>query len=151
MRTRAVCLLSSTSLDPANAQSTGNGWSLNAEIFDPIPSDSPIAAASSYSNVSATDGPAWIEVLSLSTIGIEVNTWSGARNDWLAHNLHPSAMANSTENLKIYGSVAVTAIGSAFAVVKQDGQADSIGNWQVADNTVDWSLIGSLNLNGTWG
>lgn len=136
---------------PADAQSAGNGWSVSAEVFDPIPSGSPIAAASSYSHVAVGDGPNWIEVVSLNTTGMEVNTWSGASNDWLAHNLHPSAMANSTDNVKIYGSVAVTAIGSAFAVVKQDGQADAIGNWQVADDTVDWNLIGNINLNGTWG
>lgn len=53
--------------------------------------------------------------------------------------------------MKIYGSAAVTAIGSAFAVVTEDGQADSIVNWQVADDTVNWSLIGNLDLNGIWG
>ncbi|MCJ1466166.1 hypothetical protein MMC07_004785 [Pseudocyphellaria aurata] len=136
---------------PKVAFQGGNGWSLNADIFDSIPFSSPIAAASSYSNVSTNDGPAWIEVVSLSNTGIEVDTWSGATNDWLAHNLHPSAMANSTNNVRRYGSLAVTATGSAFAVVKQDGQADSIENWQVADDTVDWSLIGNLDLNGTWG
>lgn len=60
-------------------------------------------------------------------------------------------MANSSNNMKIYGSVAVTATGSAFAVVQQDGQKDSIENWQVADDTVDWSSIGNVNLNGAWG
>lgn len=150
-RFSSVCLRSSTLMYLANAQITGNGWSVNAEVFDPIPYGSPIAAASSYSNVSVGDGPAWIEVVSLSATGIEVDTWSGVTSDWLARRRNPSAMANSTNDMKIYGSVAVTALGNAFAVVKQDGQADSIGSWQVADDTVDWNLIGNLNLNGTWG
>lgn len=50
--------------------------------------------------------------------------------------------------MKTYDSVAVTAIGNVFADVKQDGQADSIKHWQVADDLVDWSLIGNLKLNG---
>lgn len=60
-------------------------------------------------------------------------------------------MTNSTKNMKRYDSVAVTAIGNAFGVVKQDGQADAIENWQVADDMLDWSLVGNVNLNGTWG
>lgn len=132
----------------ANAQSTDSHWDLKAEVFKPILS-APIAAASSYSNISVGDGPAWIEVLFPSNNGIQVDTWSPS-GDWV-HNRHPSAMANSTNNMKIYGSVAVTATGSAFAVVQQDGQKDSIGNWQVADDIVDWGLIGNVNLNGAWG
>ena len=60
-------------------------------------------------------------------------------------------MANSTGNVKTYEDVAVTAIGNAFAVVKQDGQADAIEYWKVADDLVDWTLIGNVDLNGTWG
>ena len=99
--TRKVCLLSSTLLYPANAQSTVNGWSLSEQVYNPIPSGSPIAAASSYSKLS-TGLETWIEVLSLSTTGIVVDTWSGKNNDWLTHDGHPSAMANSTKNMKTY-------------------------------------------------
>lgn len=60
-------------------------------------------------------------------------------------------MANSTSNTKTYESVAVTATGNAFAVVKQDGQTDVIKNWQVAPDMIDWSLVGNVNLNGVWG
>lgn len=60
-------------------------------------------------------------------------------------------MANSTSNTKIYGSLAVTAIGNAFAFVRTNGQADVIENWQVADDTMNWSLIGNVSLNGAWG
>lgn len=60
-------------------------------------------------------------------------------------------MANSTNNKKTFESVAVTAIGKAYAVVKQDGQADTIESWQVANDMVDWSSVGNVNLNGAWG
>ncbi|MCJ1422269.1 hypothetical protein MMC29_000149 [Sticta canariensis] len=136
---------------PKVSNQIGTGWVTNAEILDPIPYGSPIAAASSYFDFSPVDGPAWVEVISLNTTGIEVRTWSGAENAWLTSHQHPSEMANSTNNMKIYGSVAITAIGSAFAVVKEDGEADSILNWQVADDTVDWRSSGKLDLNGIWG
>ena len=60
-------------------------------------------------------------------------------------------MANSMSNKKVYGSVAVTATGNAFGVVKQDGQVDAIRNWQLADDMVDWSLTGNVDLGGAWG
>lgn len=60
-------------------------------------------------------------------------------------------MANSTSDEKVYGAVAVTAIGNAFGVVKQIGQADTIENWLVADDMVDWSLVGNVDLGGVWG
>lgn len=87
----------------------------------------------------------------ISNEGVEVNTWSGATNDWLEQYRHPSVMANSTSDKKVYGGVAVTAIGNAFSVVKQDGQADAIENWLVADDMVDWSLVGNVDLGGVWG
>ena len=89
--------------------------------------------------------------MSISDQGIEVNTWSGAIDDWLEQYTHPSAMVNSTGSGRFYGVVAVTAMGSAFGVVKQDGHADGIENWQVQDDTVDWSLIGNVDLSGAWG
>lgn len=125
-------------------------WGLNMQTYNTIPAGSPIAAASSYSNVS-TGFETWIEVLSVSSKGIEVNTWSGAINDWLEQYTNPSAMANSTGNRRSYGSVAVTATGTAFGVVKQDGQVDRIESWQVQDDTVDWSLVGDVDIGGAWG
>ena len=145
-----VCVLSSALLYPADAQSSVNGWSLNYQVFNLIPSGSPIAAVSSYSNVS-TGLNTWTEVLSLSSNGIEVDTWSGTKKGWLVHGGHPSAMANSTKSVKSYESIAVTATGNAFAVVKQDGQADSIENWRVKNDLVDWRLTGNVDLHGTWG
>lgn len=53
--------------------------------------------------------------------------------------------------MKVYETVAVTAIGNGFAVVKEDGQADVIENWQLTDDLIDWNLIGNVNLQGAWG
>lgn len=133
-----------------NARNTVGGWSLNEQIYNTISSGSPIAAASSYSNVS-TGFETWIEVLSISNGGVEVNTWSGTIRDWLEQYNVPSVMANSTSDKKVYGAVAVTATGNAFGVVKKIGQADTIENWQVADDMVDWSLVGAVDLGGVWG
>ncbi|CAD6571477.1 MAG: hypothetical protein ASARMPRED_004609 [Alectoria sarmentosa] len=142
--------MSLASWKPASRNNGFAGWSLNEQIYNTILSGSAIAAASSYSNVS-TGFESWIEVLSISDQGIEVNTWSGAIDDWLEQYTHPSAMVNSTGSGRFYGVVAVTAMGSAFGVVKQDGHADGIENWQVQDDTVDWSLIGNVDLSGAWG
>ena len=60
-------------------------------------------------------------------------------------------MVNSTGSGQSYGSVAVTATGIAFAVVKQDGHVDRIESWQVQDDTVDWTLVGDVDLGGAWG
>lgn len=80
-----------------------------------------------------------------------MNTWSGAMNDWQVQYVHPSVMANSTSNNKVFEGVAVTSIGNAFGAVKQDGQADAIEHWLVGDDMVDWSLIGNIDLGGAWG
>ena len=132
------------------SQTITASWGLNVQTYNAIPSGSPIAAASSYSNVS-TGFETWIEVLSVSSNGIEVNTWSGAINGWLEQYNQPSAMANSTGNGRSYGSVAVTATGTAYGVVMQEGQVDSIERWQVRDDMVDWSLVGNVDLGGAWG
>lgn len=87
----------------------------------------------------------------ISNGSIEVNTWSGTVDDWLEQYNVPSVMANSTSDKKVYGAVAVTAIGNAFGVVKQIGQADTIETWLVADDMVDWSLVGNVDLGGVWG
>ena len=110
---------------------------------------SPIAAASSYSSVS-TGYEDWIEVLSVSPEGIEVNTWSGQINGWLELAAHPPAFANviGSKNVtnEIFGDLAVTATGVAFAVVSSDnGSADTIESWQVEDDTVTWSHIGTVS------
>lgn len=125
------------------------GWSINEQIYYAVPPGTPIAAASAYSNVSS-GFESWIEVLSLSDSGVEVDTWSGEINDWLQHDAHPSVMANSTRNGTIYGSVAITAIGNAFAVVTQN-QSDTIQNWQVANDLIDWGSVGTVDIGSAWG
>ena len=104
--------------------------------------------ASSYSQLS-DDSEAWTEVLSLSANGIEVDTWS--KKNWLQFDGHPSAMANSTKDVKSYERVAATVTGNVFAVVKQDRQADSIESWRVEDDLVDWQSTGNVDLHGAWG
>ena len=53
---------------------------------------------------------------------------------------------------KWYGSVAVTAIGSAFGVVLgRDGRAVGIEEWQLQDDIVDWRGVGNVDLGGSWG
>ena len=125
------------------------GWSVNEQIYYAVFPGTPIAAASAYSNVSS-GFESWIEVLSLSDSGVEVDTWSGEINDWLQHDTHPSVMANSTSSEKAYGSLAVTAIGNAFAVVTENGK-DTIQNWQVADDMVDWIVVGTVDVESAWG
>ena len=150
-----------TYMSPANtilpfSQPLVAGWALNVQVYDAIPSGSPIAAASSYSNLS-NGYETWIQVLSVSDTGVQVNTWSGAINDWLEQSNHPSAMVNSSTTTtddnsgKLYGRVAVTAIGSAFAVVVgRDGRASGIEEWQVQDDIVDWKGVGNLDPGGIW-
>ena len=125
-------------------------WSLSAQVYDVVPPGSKVAAASSYTNISS-GLENWIEVLSISGNGVQVETWSGAINDWLLHSAHPSAMANSSINDKTYESVAVTAIGCAFGAVRQDGRSDQIEYWQVDDDLNDWTLIGNVDIGEAWG
>lgn len=125
------------------------GWSTSEQIYLEAPYGTPIAAASSYQNVSGGE-ELWIEVLSLSSRGIQVDTWAGAENDWLAHETHPSAMSNSTTNPKVFGSIAVTAMGSAYAVVESTNGTLSIGSWQVADDYTDWTASGDVDIGSVW-
>jgi hypothetical protein len=126
-----------------------NGWSVNEQIYHAVSPGTPIAAASAYSNVSS-GFESWIEVLSLSDSGVEVDTWSGEINNWLQHGIHPSVMTNLTRNETIYGSVAVTATGNAFAVVTEN-RNDTIQHWQVADDMIDWGLVGTVEIGSAWG
>ncbi|KUJ24686.1 uncharacterized protein LY89DRAFT_713478 [Mollisia scopiformis] len=130
------------SWDPTLSNTGVDGWSDTEQVYNVGVAGTPLAAASSYTNV--TSGfESWIQMLQLSTTGIEVNTWSGNINDWLDQYNHPSPMANSSVNVKEYDSIAVTAIGSAFAVVKSSGN-DSIQSWQVSDDLLDWTSTGTV-------
>ena len=131
------------------------GWIVNHQVFASIPSGSPIAASVSYTNGS-NGFQSWLEVLSVSSKGIQTNTWSGEISDWLELAAYPVAMRNDTDGTdagkrKSYGDVAVTATGTAFAVVMQEGEADTIEKWQVEDDVVTWDFVGIVNLGGAWG
>ena len=124
-------------------------WFLNAQIYNTAPPGTHIAAAASYSNVSS-GLETWIEVLSVFDQGIQAGTWCGSIYDWLWWNTHDAAMLNSTSTKKVYGSVAVTATGSAFAVVSQDDRLDKIEHWQVNDDMATWNSTGTVDLGGAW-
>ena len=59
-------------------------------------------------------------------------------------------MANTTQNGTIYGSVAVTASGKAFAVVTTN-RSDTLQDWQVADDMIDWGFVGTVDIGSAWG
>ena len=109
----------------------------------PVPEGSPIAAASSFSSLS-TGSNTWIKVLSLSNTGIEVDTWSGGTNTWLQNSSRPSTMSNSTSEGS-FRSIAVTALGRAFAVESTPGKENIIQSWQLEDN-VDWKETGNVDI-----
>jgi hypothetical protein len=126
------------------------GWSTSEQVYLVAPYGTPIAASSSYQNI--TNGAElWIELLSVSSRGIQVDTWKGGVNDWIAHETHPSAMSNSTTNPKLFGAVAMTAMGSAYAVVESSNGTLGISSWQVADDDTDWTEIGNVDIGSAWG
>ena len=61
---------------------------------------------------------------------------------------HRLVMANSTENKQNYGSVAMTAAGKAFAVVTSN--VTEIQSWQVGDDMIDWTSIGTVGIGNVW-
>lgn len=63
---------------------------------------------------------------------------------------HPLSMTNSTANPKIYGALAVTAIGRAFAVILTGDQKYAIESWQVADDFVSWTSTGRVDIGNAW-
>ncbi|KAH6677389.1 hypothetical protein B0J14DRAFT_584150 [Halenospora varia] len=134
---------------PAPINGGVTAWVPSTQIYDVATSGTPLAAASSPNTFPGSNGyELWIELLSLSNRGIEVDTWSGAVNDWLQHENHPSVMANSTENKQIYRSIAMTVAGKAFAVVTSN--VTEIQSWQVGDDMVDWKSIGVVDTGNVW-
>lgn len=120
------------------------GWRLNAQTYDAIPFGAPIATASAYSNV--TSGlTSWIQLLSLSGSGVKVNSWRGSRNTWVEFFASPSVLANSTVNAKLYGNLAMTATGGAFAVTQEGDDSPRIQNWQLNDDFTSWTDGGAID------
>jgi hypothetical protein len=131
-----------------------SGWSFtsmnsdNATLNLVMPPYSPIATATSYYNLS-NGNPGWMETLELQSAGVHTDFWSGLDANY--RHISPSPLANSTTNAQTYGSLALTATGNGFGVIRRDGKVDGIVNWQLQDNAVQWRLIGNVALdNGTW-
>jgi hypothetical protein len=101
--------------------------------------------------VSSSGFPTWIEVLSLSDTGVRVSTFSGQANKWLNSYEEPLPMANSTNNAKTFGGLAINSVGMAFGVVSEDGTPDQLQTWLVGIDLVDWTDKGTVSLNGAWG
>lgn len=90
----------------------------------------------------------WIQVLSAANTGVTVNTWDGARRNWvLVANQH-SAFSNSTSP-KSFDSLAVTATGAAFASVNSNG-TNYVESWQLSDDWVSWKSEGPVSVKEAW-
>ncbi|PQE04903.1 hypothetical protein CJF30_00004683 [Rutstroemia sp. NJR-2017a BBW] len=131
-------------------------WHLNAVTYYAMAMRSPIATSASYDIVEYTNKvltgyELWGETLVMSDSGIKVNTYSGPHNDWEGMGRHPSPMSNSTYNERVFKSMAVTAIGAAFAVVSRDEQPDVIEGYQVASDTLNWVSTGTVDIGDVWG
>lgn len=129
-------------------------WFPDTATYTVAPPRTPIAVAASYSN-SSSGYDTWVELLSLSSTGIQVGAWSGQAVKWLVLDNRPSPMTNSTANPKVYGALAVTATGRAFAVVstttEDQRQNDRIESWRVADDFISWTATGVVDVGGAWG
>lgn len=126
------------------------GWLPEAQVYNTAAPGTPIAAATSNSDA-PTGNKAWIELLSVSETGLEVDTWSGLANGWIGLGNHPSSMANSTADPKAFEAVAITDSGQAFAIVSTSGgQEKSIESWRVADDLVSWMSTGTVDVGNAW-
>lgn len=118
---------------------------MTAQTFDPAqPYGTPIAAGSPYSNI--TNGlESWIQMLTLSKTGVKVTTWEGTANNWTSYFASPSEFANSTVNPKLYGKLAMTASGAAFAVTQEGDKTPRIESWQLRDDFNSWDQVGAID------
>ena len=121
------------------------GWVTSDQVYATAVPGTPLAAASSYTTASTGD-PEWIQLLQISDRGIEVSTWSGATLNWLQpQDYNPSPMANSTANVRTYRAIAMTALGTAFAVVDSATAANSsIQSWEMDNDLTDWTATGTV-------
>jgi hypothetical protein len=109
---------------------------------------SPLATATSYYNFS-NGNAGWMQILKLQSTGVHSDGYYGPNITY--KDISTDVLSNSTNNVQEFGSLALTATGNAFAVVRRTGNKDGIVNWQLQDDTVSWRLIGNVALdNGTW-
>jgi hypothetical protein len=103
--------------------------------------------ASSSDHTTSTGLPQWIQMLWPTPKGIVVSSWSGNTGNWISHYANPSVMCNSTFNPVEYGTVAATANGNAFSVIKEEGK-EKLRAWKMADDTLNWEDVGDVDLYG---
>lgn len=84
-------------------------------------------------------------MLTLSDSGVKLNSWEGTQNGWSQFFASPSPLANSTVNEKLYGHLAMTATGGAFAVTQDDNGSPRIENWQLQDDFTSFSHAGAID------
>lgn len=89
----------------------------------------------------------WIQLLSVSDQGVVVNPWYAG--NWLTHPPNPYLMSNSTEYPRKFGSIAMTASAKAYAVV-MSANITEIQSWQVADDLINWSSTGKVDIGKAW-
>ena len=90
----------------------------------------------------------WIQVLSVAKTGITTNSWDGQTRNWVLV-LNQNAVFSNATSKKSIEAVAVTATGKAFAAVSLNG-TDSIESWQLADDFVNWSSTGEVEIKNAW-
>lgn len=116
------------------------------QLWMEAPAGVPIAAASSYHNLSSGT-ESWIQVLSTASTGITVNTWDGTSQWVLIANQH-STFSN-VSNERSFDSVAVTATGAAFASVGKNGSS-YVESWQLNDDWASWKSEGPVPVKEAW-
>lgn len=79
-----------------------------------------------------------------------VESWNGTLNGWDQNGATPMVMSNTTGNVRTFGSPAVTSVGSAFAVISQEGDLDVIQAWQMSDDEISWTQTGNVSIGTAW-
>lgn len=130
------------------------GWRPADQTYNSVPPGTPISAVSSNDYVYDSNNipfTAWILILSLSSLGIVVDYWSGNINDWVYHGQQSEAISNSTGPLRTFSSPAVTSQGFGFAVVSSGGQNDTIHSWVIESDFSAWNSTGTVDIGTSWG
>jgi hypothetical protein len=124
----------------------GSGWSLSEQTYRKIPDGSDLAV-SSFGNSTGTGYVDYIQLLSNNYGALNMDTWSGAKNDWLQQNYAPAAMSIETGpgTTVNFTTVSVDALGSAYAVgTAGAGLGYTLYTFDSADNGVSWVKNGTI-------